>query len=189
MHHPQTSSILTPSTTHVYTYTFDTTSQKCPKTSYRKSTLPKSAKTSHVGMHFHQKTLPRKPMKQATVHTGGHAQTTHTSQRNAFTAYSYHPYIFPTTPTKFVPHPHTQLLNQSRTTIHNHAPSATTPCLHSTTSLSTNITYFTKRNTPHYNQPKPSRQHYSQENALYTTNPTFTSTNQSEQFSQHPYCH
>ena len=43
-------------------------SKKCPKTSYRKSTLPKSAKTRHVGMHFHQKTLSQKPMKQASLH-------------------------------------------------------------------------------------------------------------------------
>ena len=47
----------------------------------------KSAKTTHVGMHFHQKTIPQKPTKQATMHTGRYAQTTHTSQRNAFTAY------------------------------------------------------------------------------------------------------
>ena len=54
--------------------------------SYRKSTLPKSAKTSDVGMHFHQKTLPQKPMKQVTMPTAMRAQTTHTSQRNAFIA-------------------------------------------------------------------------------------------------------
>ena len=46
----------------------------------------KSAKTRDVGMYFHQKTLPQKPMKQAIVHTTMHAQTTHTSQCNAFTA-------------------------------------------------------------------------------------------------------
>ena len=42
--HPQTRSIPTPSTTHIYTYTFVTTSKKRPKTSYRKNILPKSAK-------------------------------------------------------------------------------------------------------------------------------------------------
>ena len=54
-------------------------------TSYKKH-LPKSAKTSHVGMDFHQKTLPQKPMKQATMHIAMHAQTTHISQRNTFIA-------------------------------------------------------------------------------------------------------
>ena len=39
------------------------------------STLPKSAKTSHVGMHFHKKKLPQKPMKQAAMHTTTHAHT------------------------------------------------------------------------------------------------------------------
>ena len=38
-------------------------------------------------MLYQQKTLPQKAMKQATMHTGRHAQTTHTSQRDAFTAY------------------------------------------------------------------------------------------------------
>ena len=52
-----------------------------------KSTLQKVQKTPHVGMHSHQKTIPQKPTKQATRHTGRCAQTTHTSQRNAFTAY------------------------------------------------------------------------------------------------------
>ena len=57
---------------------------------YRKSTLPKSAKTSQVGMHFHQKPLPKKPTKQATVHIAMHARTTHTSQHNAL---FYHMYL------------------------------------------------------------------------------------------------
>ena len=60
--------------------------KKTPKTSYRKSTLPKSAKTSNVGMDFHQKTVPQKPIKQATMHIAMRAQTTHPSQRNAFIA-------------------------------------------------------------------------------------------------------
>ncbi len=50
----------------------------------QKKHFAKSAKTSHVGMHFHQKTLPQKAMKQVTMHIAMHAQTTHTSQRNAF---------------------------------------------------------------------------------------------------------
>ena len=48
--------------------------------SYRKSTLPKSTKTSHAGMHLHRKTLPQKPAKQVPMDIAMHAQTTHTSQ-------------------------------------------------------------------------------------------------------------
>ena len=44
--------------------------------SYRRALCQKVQK--HVGMHFHQKTLPQKPMKQATVHTTTHAWTTRT---------------------------------------------------------------------------------------------------------------
>ena len=69
--------------------------------SYRKSTLPKSTKTSHAGMHFHRKTLPQKPTKQVTMHIAMHAQTTHTSQ-------NMHCSILPhiaTIPTSFQPHP------------------------------------------------------------------------------------
>ncbi len=50
------------------------------------SSLPKSAKISHVGMHFHQKTLPQKPMKQAAMHT--HTPAHHSAMP------SYHPYLF-----------------------------------------------------------------------------------------------
>ena len=75
-----------PCTTHIYTNTFVTTSQKTPQNKLQKKHFAKSAKTSYVGMHFHQNTLPQKPMKKATVHTTMHAQTTHTSQCNAFTA-------------------------------------------------------------------------------------------------------
>jgi len=42
-HAPSSNKFLS-NTMHIYTYTVVTTSQKCPKTSYRKSTLPKSAK-------------------------------------------------------------------------------------------------------------------------------------------------
>ena len=85
--HPKTRSIPIPSTTHIYTYTFVTISQKnSPKQVTEKALCQKVQKTSHVGMDFHQKTLPQKPMKQATMHTAMHAQTTHTSQRNAFIA-------------------------------------------------------------------------------------------------------
>ena len=61
--------------------------KKTPQNKLQKMHFPKSAKTSHVGMLYQQKTLPQKAMKQATMHTGRHAQTTHTSQRDAFTAY------------------------------------------------------------------------------------------------------
>ncbi len=82
--HPQTHSIPIPSTAHIYTHThLLPLPKKTPKTSYRKSTLPKSAKTSNVGMDFHQKTFPQKPMKQATMHIAMRAQTIHTSQLNA----------------------------------------------------------------------------------------------------------
>ena len=39
-------------------------------TSYRKSTLPKSAKTTHVGMHSHGKTLPPGKGMYATRYKG-----------------------------------------------------------------------------------------------------------------------
>ena len=54
------------------------------------------------------KTLPQKPMKQVTMHTAMHAQTTHTSQRNAAQNYDFvrvtwgrhffpcHPYVWST---------------------------------------------------------------------------------------------
>ena len=64
-----------------------------------KEKVCKKCETSHVGMHSHQQTLSQKPMKQATMHIAMHAQTTHTSQRNAFTA------RVATIPTSFQPHP------------------------------------------------------------------------------------
>ena len=54
--------------------------------------FPKSAKTSHVGMHS-QQNAAQKPTKQATMHTG--IPTHHSAMRLPRT---YHPYIFPTTP-------------------------------------------------------------------------------------------
>ena len=97
-------------------------------TSYRKSTLPKSTKTSHAGMHFHHKTLPQKPTKQATVHIAMHAHTTYTSQNMQCSILphtcSYHSYIFPATPTTMCTTPpystaH-QILPSTHTIIHNH---------------------------------------------------------------------
>ena len=69
--------------------------KKRPKTSYRKSTSPKSAKTSHVGM---QKTLPQKPMKQATMHDAMHTDYLH------ITVQCFHRVA--TIPTSLQPHPH-----------------------------------------------------------------------------------
>ena len=130
-------------------------------------------------MHFHQKTIPQKPTKQATMHTGRHAQTTHTSQRNAFTAYLpslhlsnythhtlYHPHTQHPSPSTIISilihtfqhiaiqqppsHPHPQ--QYSHTT--QNAP-------HNTTSLNlhSNIILFPRKHPP-------------------LTNPTLTSTNQ-----------
>ena len=130
-------------------------------------------------MHFHQKTIPKKPTKPATMHTGRHAQTTHTSQRNAFTAYLpslhlsnythhtlYHPHTQHPSPSTIISilihtcqhiaiqqppsHPHPQ--QYSHTT--QNAP-------HNTTSLNlhSNIILFSRIHTP-------------------LTNPTLTSTNQ-----------
>ena len=59
-----------------------------------KKHFAKSAKISHVGMHFHGKTLPQKPMKQAQCM---HRLPTHHSAMHL--PRNYHPYIFPTTPT------------------------------------------------------------------------------------------
>ena len=58
------------------------------------------------------------------------------------------------------------------------------------TFLSKIITYFTKHNTTQYNLPKSSHKNYSHQNALRTTNPTFTSTLEpSKQFLTAPHCH
>ena len=66
--------------------------------SYKKALCQKVLKISHVGMHFHQKTLPQKPMKQATKHIVCiHRLPRHQSAMHL--PCSYHPYIFPTIPT------------------------------------------------------------------------------------------
>ena len=145
-----------------------------------------------VGMHFHQKPLPQN-QRNKRLHIAMHARTTHISQHNAL---FYHIHV-PTIPKSFqphqpqwVPHPHTQVHIQyflQYTTIHNHhhiARHLVTPRFQPTstlTSLFTIITYFTKHNTPHYNQPIPSQV---QERYFHlgSTNPTFTSTNQAHLF-------
>ena len=90
-HHSTTTYLPTPlvttSTLHNTPNPFMPSPKKTPQNKLQKKHLPKSAKTSHVGMHFQQKTLPQKPTKQATMHTRRHAQPTHTSQRDAFTTY------------------------------------------------------------------------------------------------------
>ena len=68
-------------------HTFHAISQKNTLKQDIEKGLYKKCKNHYVGMHFTKKTIPQKPTKQATMHTGRHAQTTHTSQRNAFTAY------------------------------------------------------------------------------------------------------
>ena len=96
--------------------------KKTPQNKLQKKHLPKSAKTGHVGMHFQQKTLPQKSTKQATMHTGRHAQTTHTSQRDAFTTYLPSLHLSNHThhkPYHTVAHTHTQHPS-TNTTIHNH---------------------------------------------------------------------
>ena len=139
-------------------------------------------------MHFHQKTIPQKPMKQATMHTGRHAQTTHTSQRNAFTAYLpslhlsnythhtlYHPHTQHPSPSTIISilihtcqhiaiqqppsHPHPQ--QYSHTT--QNAP-------HNTTSLNlhSNMILLPRKHTP-------------------LTNPTLTSTNQATLTNTQPH--
>ena len=88
--HHRTTYLPTPlvtSTLHNTPNPFMPSPKKTPQNKLQKKHLPKSAKTSHVGMHFQQKTLPQKPTKQATMHTRRHAQPTHTSQRDAFTTY------------------------------------------------------------------------------------------------------
>ena len=130
----------------IYTYTFVTTSQKCPKTSYRKSTLPKSAKNQSC-----RDALPSAPKTNETsnnVHQKACTDYTHHSAMHL--PCSYHPYIFPTTPTQPIPHPYSSAHPIFLNTRHHpqSSPSTMTPHLHPTTSLSTIITYFTKHNTP-----------------------------------------
>ena len=130
-------------------------------------------------MHSHQKTIPQKPTKQATRHTGRCAQTTHTSQRNAFTAYLPSLHLSNHTHCKSY---HTPTQHPSPSTITS--PSAP---LHYTTSPYNNHPHIptynnihTKPNTPHApqnNQPKPSND--SHRNTLCT----LTSTNQPQRFS------
>ena len=64
---------------------------------YIKKHFPKSAKTSHVGMHFQQKHFPKNQRnKQQCTPEGMHRLPTHYSAMHL--PRTYHPYIFPTTP-------------------------------------------------------------------------------------------
>ncbi len=126
MHHPQTHYIPTLSLhLHIYTNTFVTTSQKTPQNKLQKKHFAKKCKNKLCRDALPPKTLLQKPMKQATVHTTMHAQTTHTSQCNDMhLPRSHHPYIFPTTPTTICTIPpystaH-RILPITHITIHNH---------------------------------------------------------------------
>ena len=134
--------------------------KKRPKTSYRKSTLSKSAKTSHVGMHLHRKTLPQKPMKQTTMHTTMHARSTHSS------------HIPKHKPSRAIPHNINQHATHSTklTTLNLHftkinTPTQTSPtrtCAHqhSQHSHKTSSHSTTKHNqSPYTNMTPPSMNH------------------------------
>ena len=94
--HPQTHSIPTPSTTHNYTNTFITTSQKMPQNKLQKKHFAKKCKNKSCRDALPPKNTSTKT-QQGRMHTAMHAQTTHTSQRNDLPR-SYLPYIFPSTP-------------------------------------------------------------------------------------------
>ena len=118
------------------------------KNKLQKKYFPKSAETSHIGMHYQQKTLPQKPTKQATMHTGNRTQTTHTSQRDAFTAYLPSPLLSNHTHHKPYHTPiHNTLQHTPPSTIIILDRDTTTTTL---TSTSTMITYVTKHNAPRY---------------------------------------
>ena len=186
--HPQTHSIPTPSTTHIFTYTFVTTSKKTPQNKLQKSTLPKSAKTSHVEMHFHQKLFPKNQWnkQQCTLQCMCRLPTHHIAMHLPC---SYHPYIFPTTPTTI----HTTPPYSTAHPIQHTQPS--TIINQATSPPSNNHPYILIHNhflTKHNTWPKLQTftgTLYSHQNALRSTNPTFISTNQAEQFLTTPHCH
>jgi len=111
--HPKTRSIPIPSTTHIYTYTFVTISQKnFPKQVTEKALCQKVQKTSHVGMDFHQKNASPK-----TNETSDNAHCNACTDYPHITAQCI--YCVATIPTSFQPHPplsaprpHTQLHTQ-----------------------------------------------------------------------------
>ena len=98
MPHPQTvhhNSIPTP---HIYTYTFVTTSQKNTPNKLQKNHFAKRCKNKSCRMHFHPKTLPKNQCnKRQCTQQCTHRLPTHHSAMHL--PRSYHPYIFPTTPT------------------------------------------------------------------------------------------
>ena len=107
-----------------------------------KSTLPKSAKNQSC-----RDALPPKNTVPKTNETSNNAHqkacTDYTHHSAMHLPRSYHPYIFPTTPTQSVPHPystaHPILLNTHHRP--QSSPSTTTTHLHPT-SLSTIISYI-----------------------------------------------
>ena len=129
VHHPQTSSFPTPcafTPTHLLP-----PPKNAPKQVTEKALCQKVQKTSHVGMHFHPKTLPQKPMKQATMYTRRHAQTTHITVQCIYRV-----------ATSFQPHPpnpyHTHTLCTPNTSQHT-PPSTIITINHDTSSPSNNI--------------------------------------------------
>ena len=132
--------------------------KKMAQNKLQKKHFPKSAETSHVGMHYQRKTLPQKPTKQATM-------------RDAFTAYL--PSLHLSNHTHHKPY-HTPIYN----TLQHTPPSTIITILNrdttttTLTSTSTMITYFTKHNAPRYSQPKSPQQHYYHQNPLCSINPT-----------------
>ena len=133
-------------------------------------------------MDFHQKTLPQKPMKQATMHV----------HRNACTDYPHITaqciYCVATIPTSFqphpplsAPHPHTQLHTQYF--LQHTPPSTIITIIYHPYILIHNHYIATSPNTaPHTTTLNLHRNvSYSHQNALRSITPTFTSTNQAEQ--------
>ena len=133
-------------------------------------------------MDFHQKTLPQKPMKQATMHV----------HRNACTDYPHITaqciYCVATIPISFQPHPplsaphsHTQLHTQYF--LQHTPPSTIITIIYHPYILIHNHYIATSPNTaPHTTTLNLHRNvSYSHQNALRSITPTFTSTNQAEQ--------
>ena len=99
---------------------FHAISQKNAPKQVTEKALSKKCKNQSCRDALPAKTLPQKPTKQATMHTGRHAQTTHTITARCI-------YRVPTIPTSFQPHPpqtiphtHTQHPSTDTTIRNNH---------------------------------------------------------------------
>ena len=157
---------------------------------YRKSTSPKTAKTSHVGMHFHQNnTFPKINETSDNAHHNTYTDyppiTAQCIYRVATIPTSFQPH-----PPQYVAHPHTQLHTQY---LLQHTQLFILITINQDTlSPSNNHPYIFIHN--HYilhktQHPTLSQEHYSYQNALHSTNPALTSTNQAEQFLTTPHCY